>query len=77
MPYTYLGTPYTTPQGGVYCAWSGGDTIIFRGHHLRPAGSSILSSSNNERIKVRILPACLRPTRYVIGASFFINADVM
>ena len=23
VPYTYLGTPYTNPQGGVHCAWSG------------------------------------------------------
>ena len=30
MPYTYLGTPYTTPQRGssVYCAWSGGYNCV-------------------------------------------------
>ena len=29
--YTYLGTPYTTPQGGEFTVLGQGDTIVFRG----------------------------------------------
>ena len=32
MLYTYLGTPYTTPQGGgEFTVLGQGDTIVFRG----------------------------------------------
>ena len=64
MPYTYLGTPYTTPQGGVHCAWSGGINCVqgwivpLRGGYINPCSdipsrSSLRSSSNRDLVVPR------------------------
>ena len=45
MPYTYLGTLCTTPQGGgVHCAWSG-EIQLFSGGVIGPLTSYLTVSS--------------------------------
>jgi len=49
VPYTYLGTPYTTPQEGVHCAWPGGIQLFSGGEYSPSYGVGYITPPRVQR----------------------------